>query len=1134
MSHPSREDLATRIAGLSPAKRALLELKLSRKQAETATAGPGVAPIQRRAGRQSAELSFAQQRLWFIDQLEPKSPLYNMKRQIRIAGPVDIPSLQRALDSVVARHESLRTRFLAEQGRPRQVIDPAAPLTLSLIDLSDQPAEDREAAAQAVAKEVVRQPFDLEQGPLLRATLVRLHAEEHLLVLALHHIITDGWSMGVLFRDLSVLYQAYSTGAAASLPELPIQYADYAEWQREWLQGKVVTGQLDYWRDRLSRMPDSLRLPTDHPSGIRQSHEGTTVPIQLPAQLGQSLIAVGQREGATLFMTLLAAFKTLLWRYSGQEDVVVGTPIAGRTHTELEGLIGFFVNTLVMRTDLSGDPTFLQLLSRVREVALGAYANQDLPFERLVEEIQPERDLNRNPLFQIVFALHNAPKSAFELPGLTLRLVSTEPVTSKFDLALVLTEKAGEVRGVLSYSTDLFDATTIERMVTHLHTLLEAVAARPDTRISELPLLTPAEHHRVVGEWNSARLEPLPAGGLHQLFEEQVRRTPEAVALVADDQRLTYRELDRRASRLAGHLRALGVGPEARVGLIAERSPELLIGVLGILKAGGAYVPLDPSYPPERLTFMLEDSGATLLVAHSDRLDPGLLERLSRGVCVVVPVGDSHGGEEPAEAPPSERIDGESLAYVMYTSGSTGTPKGVGVPHRAVAAFSRAAAAEYGLTVEDRVLHLASISSDLSIDEIFPAWVSGAAVVLPAEHPGAGDELLSVVARARVTVLSLPTAMWHAWVQELTTSKQAIAQPLRLVIVGGEKAQPATYAAWRELEGSGIRWLNTYGPTETTVEATFYQPDSRVGVDRDVPELPIGRPLANAQAYVLDRRLNPVPIGVPGELCIGGTGVARGYLGRPGLTAAKFIPDQFGGVPGARLYRTGDRVRRRADGNLEFLDRLDRQVKVRGYRVEPGEVETALLRHPAVRECVVIAREDVPGDRRLVSYVVPSDGAAPTLGDLQAFLGGELPEHMIPTALVPLESLPLTPNGKIDRAALPPPDGVRPELAKAFRAPQSSVEETIAEIWRVVLKVDRVGLDDNFFALGGHSLLATQVVARVRAAFGIQLPLRVLFEAPTVAGLAEGVHAIQGLLDEVTSLSPAAVSAHLAGEARRE
>jgi aspartate racemase len=866
----------------------------------------------------------------------------------------------------------------------------------------------------------------------------------------------------------------------------------------------VLEEQLSYWKERLADVP-VLELPTDHPRPAVQTHRGGHQEYVLPPSLSEGLKDLARREGATLFMVLLGAFQVLLSRYSGQEDVAVGTPIAGRTRAETEGLIGFFVNTLVMRTDLSGDPTFRELLSRVREAALGAYDHQDLPFEKLVEELRPERDLSRVPLSQVMFALENVPWEALTFPGLTFDLLKVESGTVKFDLSLFMFEEAQGLKGRIVYNADLFAEATIEWMLSHFHTLLEEVVADPDQRLSELELLSEAERHQLLFEWNSTATEH-PDVCIHTLFEEQAERTPEAVAVVFDAQQLTYRELNRRANQLARHLRTLGVGPEALVGICVERSLEMVVGLLGILKAGGAYVPMDPSYPAARLKSMIDDAAPHVILTQER-----LVEELPELEAEVVHLDAdwpviAREAEENLDSGPTA----DDLAYLIYTSGSTGRPKGVMIEHRALSSYVATAIAAYELTSADRVLQFASLSFDASVEEIFPSLASGSTLVLRGDRMV--DSMQRFVREVReyaISVLDLPTAFWHELVAAFEREKLTLPPSVRLVIIGGEKAlvhRVAQYHAHVGQTAHPARLINTYGPTEATVVATSCElrPEgSRNHATKS--EVPIGRPFGRARVYILDRHLNPAPIGVPGELHVGGPVIARGYLKRTELTEERFIPDPFSDAPEARLYKTGDVGRWRSDGNIEFLGRIDDQVKIRGFRVEPDEVEAVLGQHPAVGQAVVVARQDASGDESLVAYTAPIREHAPSVAELRGYLRQKLPEYMVPSAFVVLEALPLTHSGKVDRKALPAPDPLAGRAEDAYAPPRTPVEEQLTEVWEEILSVGRVGIHDNFFELGGHSLLATRVVSRVREVFGVELPLRALFEHPTIAGLALAV-----------------------------
>ncbi len=1101
-------DLSQRLAALSPEQRTLLQVRLR----DGGLALPEAENIPRRVSAVAAPLSFAQQRLWFIEQLEPGTNAYNVSKAIRLAGPLQADWLRDGLGEIVRRHEALRTTFAAPQGHPVQVIASTLDVPLPITDLSALSEREREAEAQRVTREHARRPFDIARGPLLRASLLRLGAEDHLLLLSMHHLICDGWSMGVLFRELGLLYQAFSQGDTAPLPELPIQYADYAVWQRRWLEGEMLERELAYWRTKLEGAPASLALPTDYPRPAVQRYRGAKESVVLPTSLGLRLHALAQREGVTLFMTLLAAFQALLARYAGQDDIVVGSPIAGRGRSETEGLVGLFMNTLALRTDLSGDPTFRELLGRVREVALGAYSHQDLPFEKLVEEVRPERSLTHSPLFQVMFVLHNTPRSGFSLPGFTVQPLALESGVAKYDLTLVARVAESGLRLKLEYNTDLFGAATITRMHGHFRTLLEACVSDPDRRLSDLPLLTDAERHRQLVEWNATEADYDRQATVQALFEEQVALTPNAVAVVGGGEELTYGELDRRANQLARYLRASGVGPEVRVGICLERSPRLLVGLLGILKAGGVYLPLDPGYPAARLSFMLADAKVPLLVTQArvrDQLPP------SDATVVCLDIDADRIARES-----SERVDGgvtgDHLAYVIYTSGSTGRPKGVQVPHRAVVNFLTSMQKVPGLARQDTLLAVTTLAFDIAgLELLLPLTVGARVVIATSDVAKDGRRLADALSQSGATVMQATPAGWHLLVESGWTGTPGLR-----ALCGGE-ALPSTLAD--ELLARGASLWNMYGPTETTIW-------SAAGPVRSGAPIEIGRPIANTQFYLLDPRLQPVPIGVPGEFFIAGSGLARGYLNQPGLTAERFLPDPFSGVPGARMYRTGDLMRYRPDGSLEFLGRTDHQVKLRGFRIELGEIEAVLAQHPAVRHAVVLAREDTPGDKRLIAWVVPAPGDPPTIGELRGHLQRHLPEHMLPSAIVLLDAIPLTPGGKLDRAALPAPDRSRPDLAASYVAPRTSVEQMLADLWAALLGVEQVGVRDNFFELGGHSLLATLMMARVQAAAGVELPLRALFEDPTVEGIARRIEAIHQMVEEIARMDPGELQTHISAE----
>jgi amino acid adenylation domain-containing protein len=943
------EELSQRIANLAPEKRALLEqrLKERRASANTEQAFP-------RRDTSVPPLSFAQQRLWFLDQFKPNSPLYNVPEPaVRIRGGLNVAAVQQALDAIVARHEALRTTFTTVNGNPVQVINEHRQVKLEVIDLSTWPEAEREAETHRVLDSEAQHPFNLSRDPMLRAALLRLGKEEHVLLLVMHHIAADYWSTGVLFREFAAFYTSFAMGWALSLPELPIQYADYAIWHRQWLQGARLETQLAYWKQQLAGAPPVLELPTDRPRPLAQTYRGARQALELSPALTRALKALSLQERITLFMTLLAAFQTLLHRYTGQDDIVVGSTIAGRNRPELEGLIGFFVNTLALRADLSGNPTFRELLGRVHEVALGAYAHQELPFEQLVEELQPTRSLSYEPLFQVMFEFQNFPR-ALELPGLELSPLDVHTGTAKFDVSLELRQRAEDICGWFEYNTDLFEAATMARLAGHFQSLLEGIVAHPEQRLSDLPLLTPAERQQLLVAWNATAADYPQDQYLQQLFEAQAARTPDAVAVVCEDQQLTYRELNRRANQLAHYLRGHGVGPEVLVGICMERSLELVVGLLGILKAGGAYVPLDPAYPPARLAFMLDDSQAPVLLTHQCLL-AGLPAHQAQVVCLDADWGAI--AQEPEENP-ARGTAADPLAYVIYTSGSTGQPKGVQIPHRAVVNFLESMRQQPGLREHDVLLAVTTLSFDIAALEVFLPLIVGARVVLASRAVATdGRQLLQTLADSQATVMQATPATWR-----LLLEAGWAGSPQLTVLCGGE-ALPRELA--QPLLARAAAVWNLYGPTETTIWSAVAQVAPGDG------PVPIGRPIANTQVYLLDPHLQPVPIGVPGELYIGGHGVARGYLNRPELTAERFIVDPFRDEPQARLYKTGDLARYRPDGTLEFLGRLDQQVKLRGFRIELEEIETVLSQYPEVRQAVVLVREDLPGDPRLVAYVVP-------------------------------------------------------------------------------------------------------------------------------------------------------------------
>ncbi|MHC5744027.1 MAG: amino acid adenylation domain-containing protein [Nostoc sp.] len=1033
-------------------------------------------------------LSYAQQRLWFLDQLEPNSAIYNIPLALRLVGNLNRAALEQSFQEIIDRHEALRTNFITVDGKPSQIIQTQINWTVSVVECEHLPPSQQEIATQQLAQQQAIQPFDLAEGALIRATLIVLSKTEHVLLLCMHHIVSDAWSLGVFVQELAALYNAYSQGEPSPLTPLPIQYADFGIWQREWLQGEVLQNQISYWQQQLKDAPALLSLPTDRPRPAVQTFAGAIQEFALSVELSNQLTQLNQKQGVTLFMTLLAAFDTLLYRYTGQLDILVGSAIANREHSEIEGLIGFFVNTLVLRTDLSGNPSFSELLSRVRQIALGAYSHQELPFEMLVEALQPERDLSHPPLFQVMFVLQNAPMSGVELAGLTISSLPPQSTIAKFDLTLSMHNSADGLVGIWEYNTDLFDASTIERMSGHFVTLLSGIVANPEERISQLPLLSQTEQQQLLVEWNNTQADYPVDKCIHQLFEEQSVSTPDAVAVVFENQQLTYHQLNSCANQLAHYLKSLGIKPDTLVGICVERSIEMVVGLLGILKAGGAYLPLDPEYPTERLAFMLEDAQVSILLTQQ-RLIDRLPEHQAKLICL------DEAWEQIAQHNqdnPTSEVKAFHLANLIYTSGSTGKPKGVMVEHKGLCNLAQAQIQTFGLTSDSRVLQFASFSFDASISEILMALGSGATLYLATKDSLLpGKPLIEQLSDRSITHITLPPSA-------LAVMPGLELPALQTIIVAGEASSPELIRQW----SAGRNFFNAYGPTEASVCAAIAK------CTEDDNKISIGKAIANVQIYILDEYLQPVPIGVPGELHIGGLGLARGYLNRPELTKEKFIPNPFKGAGESKLYKTGDLARYLPNGNIEYLGRIDNQVKIRGFRIELGEIEELLNQHSDVQTAWVIVREDHPGDKRLVAYVVGHKQHSPTINQLRSFLSSQLPQYMIPHAFVMLESLPLTPNGKVDRRALRAPDS-REGLEINFVAPRTPIEEILTQIWTQALKVDQVGIYDNFFELGGHSLLATQLVSRIRNIFKVELPLREFFARKTVAELAQVIGQLQ-------------------------
>jgi amino acid adenylation domain-containing protein/non-ribosomal peptide synthase protein (TIGR01720 family) len=1105
-------DLSERIAELPLEKRALLFEQLQKQKRAEAPIHAAIPRASRAPGL--FRLSFAQQRLWFLTQYEPESPEYNIPQGFRIEGPLSPELLRRTLEAIVARHEALRTTFTAVDGVPMQIIAPRLLVELPTTDLREQfPGSEveRGAAARRIAYEDARRPFDLANGPLFRALLFRTGEEEHLFFLNVHHVVYDGWSRGILLAELAALYEAIAEGRPSPLPELAVQYLDFALWQRDWLSGEVLERQLAYWRGRLKGAPP-LDLATDRPRPALRTYSGASEPVYLDRPVVDALTRLGQAAGGTLYVSLAAAWKALLHHYTGQEDLTLGTLIANRTRPELEKIIGFFANTLALRTDLSGDPSFRELLTREREVALGAYAHQDLPFEKLVDEIHPQRDLARTPIFQSLLILLNTPGKALDIPGLGISELAIDNATAKFEMTLYMVQEEEGLAGYLEYNSDLFDAATVRRFLDHFRTLTGGVAADPGQPLSEFPWLSAAEARQLLADWNATAADFPEEVCLHDLVAYQAARTPGAVAVELAGERLTYADLDSQANRLARHLRRLGVGPEVLVGLAVERSLDMVVGLLGILKAGGAYVPLDPEYPKERLAYMLEASRLPLLLTQ-EKLLPKLPETSAR---ILALDRDREAIAAEGTQAPESGVGPGDLAYVIYTSGSTGRPKGVEIPHRAVVNFLASMSRRPGMTAADTLLAVTTLSFDIAGLELYLPLVNGARVVLASrEVAQAGEQLVDLLTRSGGSggmVLQATPATWRLLLEAGWKGDGSLR-----ALCGGE-ALPRDLAD--TLVGACGSLTNVYGPTEATIWAM--QGEVRRG-----ERITLGRPLDNTQVYLLSPRGTPVPLGVPGELHIGGSGLARGYRDLPAMTAERFVPDPFFPLPGARLYKTGDLARHLPDGTVEFLGRIDHQVKVRGFRIELGEIESVLGKHPGLAQAVVLAREDTPGSKRLVAYLVPrSPEAAPKTAELRDFLKAHLPEYMVPALFVTLKEMPLTPNGKVDRRALPAPDQERAS-ERPYVAPGSPVEEALAALWAEALGVKRVGVNDDFFELGGDSLLVIRVVSKANKA-GLGITTKQLFQNRTVADLAKvagtaHLLAEQGPVTGVVPFTPAQV-----------
>lgn len=1073
----------------------------------TTAASSQIPPIVACERNGNLPLSFGQQRIWFLHQFEPNSSSNNMPVVVRFTGNLNVACLEESLKEVVRRHEVLRTTFPAVNGKPTQVIATDVSLTLPIIDLRQVPDEKREAEALLLATKEAHQPFDLANGPILRLLLLRLSDREHLLIWNMHCIVCDGASSDIFYQDFTTIYKALSAGNASPLTPLPVQYADFTNWQYQWLQGEVLESQVNYWKQKLEGNLPIIELPYDHPRphGV-QTYRGDRAALLLSKTLNHALTDLSQKWGVTLFMTLLTVFELLLYRYSGQEDLLISFASASRGQVETERLIGFFSNTLVMRGNLAGNPTFRQLLDRVRKDCLEAYSHQDLPFERLIEELRPEQQSrNSSSLFQVKFSL-NPPWSngrgmgAVQLPDLTITSLFGYIYhgKTKYDLTLVLREQDNGLGMVFDYNAEMFDASTIERMLGHFKTLLEGIVANPDQPISELPLLTAGEQHQVLVDWHGKQADYPQNSCIHQWFEAQAKRTPDNIAVSFENQQITYQELNQRANQLADYLQTLGVKSGVLVGLYVEPSLEMIVGLLGILKAGGTYVSIAATSGQDSLSFILKDAQISVVLTQSS-----LVEKFSEHqVKVICLDNDWEGIALHTTENQNHYTTDQTLACVMYVSGGNGKPNGIAITHRNLVTHSLAISDTWELTQSDRLLLIPSISCDSFIESLFPTWISGATVILQSQELQSTTQFFPFIAQQQITVVNLPTYFWHQLVKEPTLSPQTLPASLRLVMVGGEKVSRNAYLTWVEKVGKQVRWLNGYGSLETTLTATVYDPATASEASNTRSEIPIGKAIANTKIYILDRRSQPLPIGVTGEIYISGIGVAQGYFNRLELTSEKFIPNPFSSESGSYLYRSGDLGRYLSDGNIEFIGRLDNQVKIRGFRVELTEIETILGQFPGVQKTVVIAKEDIPGDKHLVAYLVPKEGETFGSEQLLSFLQQKLPEHLLPSAFVIVDSLPLNANGQVDRKALPALNTTNSKIEKIFATAENPLQLQLTEIWENVLGVHPIGITDNFFDLGGHSLLAVRLFSEIEKIVGKNLALSILLQAPTIEQLA--------------------------------
>jgi len=1108
--------LSAQIAKLSPEKRELFELMLMEQGVDLSQLM--IVPLDRT--NTVFPLSYSQQRLWFLDQLEPNSSLYNISPALILEGQLDIEALQKSFNEIIRRHEVLRTSFDKTGDNPVQVIANQLEITIKQIDFKAISPDHSESDLQSYILAESQRPFNLSEGPLLRVTLLKLSQTKHVLILVKHHIISDNWSTGLMVHELIQLYTAFSLNQSSPLADLSVQYADFAHWQRKWLKGKTLESQISYWREQLEGAPSFLEMPFDKPRPAYQTYNGDFRLFKISEANTKAIMNLARSEESTLFMVLISLYFILLQRYSGQEDILIGSPIANRNRKEIEPLIGFFINTIILRGDLSGDPTFKEFLFQVKEMTLGAYDHQDIPFETLVEELQPGRDMSHSPFFQSMFVLNNVHIEKLELPNLKLSLLEVENKSSKFDLILNVTETDSGLDCKIEFNTDLYFPETIDRMIRQYQFLLKQVLTAPETAVGELALLSTTEKEEILKRWNKADHNYAEPKSIIELIQDQTEKAPNALAIRIKKDSLTYSELNEQVDQLAVYLLKIGLKNGQIIGVSMERSVNVLVSMLAIFKAGGVYLPLDPAYPKDRLEFMLSDSRATILISDKENADS--LSSVSIESLIIDGFKSASG--ESVKQTVFSKIAEKDSAYIIYTSGSTGKPKGVEITHGAMTNHCCDMRDYYHLNEDDNVLQFAALNFDASIEQILPPLISGATVIMRDTEIWDSARFSQNIKKFDLTVINPPTAYWAQlaadWAQDTNMLPE---NRIRLVIVGGDILKPEALKLWHQTALKDVRLLNAYGPTESIITASTFPVPS----DFNGHKLPIGKPRANRRFYVLDTQKNPVPFGMPGELYIGGKALAKGYLNRPDITDERFIPDPFSELPDQRMYSTGDRVRFLPDGNLEFLGRIDFQVKIRGFRIELAEIESILDRQPQVTNSIVNALPDKQGNLRLVAYFTAKD--KPQDSTLRVYLETELPDYMVPSLFVHLDKFPIDPSGKANRRLLPTPDFSQVRTEVEFVEPRTETEQILVDMVKSILQVDRVGIMESFFDLGGQSMMATQVVSRIRESFDVELSLRAMFERPTVEGIALSIteaqatyqdeDELESMLSEIETLS---------------